>query len=130
MVSTASLGSLCKATNKRGGPCGAYALHGSAYCVAHCPSKAVERKAWRSAGGRARHNRTLGTVATGDQGVKLGSVGDVVQLLEVAVRDVLTLENSIGRARAVGYLAGIAVRALEVSDLEQRIAVLERKVGG
>ena len=130
MVSTASLGSLCKATNKRGDPCGAYSLLDSDFCFAHCPSKAAARKAARSAGGRARHGRSLGAVATGDQGVKLGSVGDVVALLQETVRDVLTLENSIGRARAVGYLAGIAVRALEVSDLEQRIAVLERKVGG
>ena len=129
MVSTAGRGSLCKASRKDGQACCAYSLLDSEFCFAHCPDRAAERKAARSAGGRARHGRSFGAVATGDQGVKLGSVGDVVQLLETAVRDVLTLENSIGRARCVGYLAGIAVKALEVSDLEDRIASLEAKVG-
>ena len=129
MASTASRGSLCKASNKRGGPCGAYALHGSAYCFAHDPTRAADRYGARSRGGRARHGRSLGAVATGDQGVKLASMGDVVALLQETVRDVLTLENSIARGRCVGYLAGIAVKALEVSDLEDRIASLEAKVG-
>ena len=129
MASTASRGSLCKATRKDGQACCAYSLLDSEFCFAHDPTRAADRYGARSRGGRARHGRSLGAVATGSQGVKLGSVGDVVALLQETVRDVLTLENSIGRARAVGYLVGIAVRALEVSDLEDRIARLEAKVG-
>lgn len=132
MTSTASVarpGTLCAATRRDGGACCAYALHGSAYCFAHDPSKAGERFAARSAGGRARHGRTLGAVAGGGQGVTLGSVGDVVALLEVTVRDVLGLENSVSRARAIGFLAGIALRGLEAGELEDRIGRLEDKIG-
>lgn len=57
------------------------------------------------------------------------TVADVVDLLGRTVRDVMTLENSISRARCVGYLCGVAVRALEVSDLEDRIRRLEERVG-
>ena len=59
----------------------------------------------------------------------LGSVGDVVALLEVTVRDVLGLENSVSRARAIGFLAGIALRGLEAGELEDRIGRLEDKIG-
>mgnify|MGYP001209082720 CR=1 FL=1 len=132
MTSTARLasqGGLCKATRKDGQACCAYSLLDSDFCFAHDPTKAAARKAARSAGGRARHGRTLKTTSTGDQGVRLGSVADVVELLEGAVADLLALENSVARARAVGYLAGIAVRALEIAELEDRIGRLEDKVG-
>ena len=61
--------------------------------------------------------------------VPLASLSDVVQLLEQTVGDLLTLENSISRARAVGYLCGVVVKALEASDLEERIVRLEEQLG-
>jgi len=117
----------CKATTKDGQPCRAWALHGSDFCFQHDPSKAQERKEARSKGGRARHGRKLDA----DRGrvVQLDTLADVVRLVEGAVGDLLQLENSVSRARAVGYLAGIAVKALQVSELEERIARLEREVG-
>jgi len=102
-------------------------LHGSWYCFQHDPSKAQERHEARARGGRARHGRKL----DGDRGqvVELRTLSDVVRLVEGAVGDLLTLENSVSRARAVGYLATVAVKALAASDLEERIARLEREVG-
>ena len=61
--------------------------------------------------------------------VSLETVGDVVRLLEASVRDVLQLENSVSRARCIGYLASVAVKALEVSSLEERIQRLEQLQG-
>ena len=121
MISTAS--QVCKATRKDSQPCAAYALRGSAYCFAHDPTKAAERKDARSKGGRARHGRSV----AGGQGasVELRCLGDVVRLLERAMADVLVLENSVARARVLGYLCGIATRALQASELEDRIARLE-----
>jgi len=128
MTSTASPGRQCEAQTKRGHRCVSWAVERSRFCFWHDPELAAARKAARSRGGRARHNRTLGNVSRSDQ-VTLSSVADVVTLVEGAVRDVLTLENSVARARCIGYLCGVATRALEVSDLEQRIAALEDKVG-
>lgn len=124
-----STGRLCKATTKGGRSCAAYAVEGSAFCFWHCPEQAEARRAARVSGGLARQGRV--GVLRGGQGVvvPLKSLADVVQLLEQTVSDVLTLENSISRARAVGYLAGIAARVLEASDLEERIVRLEQQLG-
>ena len=120
-------GRQCKASSSSGDRCQAYAVEGSAYCYWHAPELADVRKEARSAGGRARHGRKLGTDRTR---VTLASLADVVELVERAVNDLLQLETSISRARAIGYLAGVACKALEASDLEQRIARLEEQVKG
>lgn len=128
MVSTANkTGRHCKAVNARGLPCGGYATAGSDFCFAHDPDRAKERKAARSKGGYARHGRQL--LTAGDLPESFRTIADVTELLECTVKDALTLENSIARARAVGYLAGILFKALEVGDLEERIAELERLRG-
>ena len=121
------LQSRCKARTKTGQPCQSFALS-SGFCFQHDPSKAAARHAARSAGGKARHGRKLGkrgrdadTVAV----VQVRSVADVVALLERGINDALALENSISRARALGALALAALKALEVGELENRIAVLE-----
>jgi len=46
-------------------------------------------------------------------------------ILERAVNDVLSLENSIARARSLGYLAGQAIRVFETIELEARVTALE-----
>lgn len=117
----------CQATRKDGRPCGSWALTGSSFCFMHDPTRSAERQEARSRGGRARHGRTL-TTSTG--AVALGSVADVVKVLEGELGALLSLEGSVARARAVGYLCGQAVRALEVSELEARIAALEARFGG
>ena len=117
-------GRQCKAVNKQGRPCGAFALTDSDFCFHHDPDKAAERKAARIRGGRARHGRSL--AEEGNAGpVKIETVGDVVTLLTGAINDCLILENSIQRARAIGYLAGVIVKALELAELEERVAALE-----
>jgi len=119
---TTTASGVCEATRNDGGPCSAYTLRDSDYCFAHDPSKAAERKEARSKGGRARHGRSLTAQGVA---VELSCLGDVVHLLGKALSDVLVLDNSVARARAVGYLCGIATRALQASELEDRIARLE-----
>jgi len=124
-----SVGTLCRATTKGGQPCSCYALAGSAFCFWHAPEAAEARKLARVKGGRARQGRS-GVLPDGSGvPVTLKSLADVVLLLERATNDVLALENSISRARAVGYLCSVAVKALEVGDLEERIVRLEEHVG-
>jgi hypothetical protein len=55
----------------------------------------------------------------------LGSVQQIRRLVEVAVLDVLGLENSINRARTLAYLAQTAAKLLEVGEHEERLAALE-----
>lgn len=128
-VSTANR-SKCTATNRHGKPCEAYAVAGSEFCFAHDPTLRAKRKEARSAGGKARHRRHI-TWADDDlrAAVRIRSVADVLALLERATVDELRLENSHNRNRTIASLATAALRALEVGELEQRIAALEAKYG-
>ena len=46
-----------------------------------------------------------------------------------AVMDTLQLENSIARSRALAYLSQVALKMLEVGELEERLKALEMTVG-
>jgi hypothetical protein len=55
----------------------------------------------------------------------LGNVAQIRRLLEIAALDALSLENSIARSRTLAYLAQVAVKLLEVGELEERVRELE-----
>ena len=114
----------CQAITQDGTPCRAYALAGSDYCFHHDPAQAAQRSAARSKGGRARHGRHIGPVGRAAP-VELGTMADVAALLQQAIDDTLKLENSLQRARTIGYLAGHFLKALDMAALEQRVIALE-----
>ena len=123
MVTTAGRAKRCEARNRRGEPCGAFACDGSVFCFMHDPGRAAECKAARSRGGRARQGRCIGPGSV--EPVELQSVADVIRLLDLAVREAWSLENSLQKARTLGYLAGVALRAVEAGGLEERVSRLE-----
>lgn len=130
MITTAH-GRLCSAKTKTGKPCQGFAVHGSTYCFTHEPNRATDRARAHSKGGKARQGRAVGSVGKAPAAtVTIASVGDVLKVIEGAINDCLRLENSISRARALGGLAGAALKAFEVSELEQRIAALEARLEG
>ena len=115
----------CEATTKAGDRCKAPALHGDTFCFHHSPDRAKERAAARRRGGLRLHH--------GDGGgerpeASIREVGDVLRLLEVAARDVLARKPSVQRARALVYISGTALKALEVGALEERVAALEARL--
>lgn len=120
---------ICSAIRKDGRPCRAHCVAGSGFCFAHDPGLAEKRFAARSKGGRARHGRKLGTVAGAREPVVIDGLDAVCQVLENEINEVLHLERSVSRARALGYLCGILVNIYTPSELEQRIAALEERLG-
>jgi hypothetical protein len=50
----------------------------------------------------------------------------VTGLLQHAINQALQLENSLHRARTLGYLAGLLIKALDIATLEERVLLLER----
>lgn len=120
----ATTGHGCQALNARGGPCSAAALSGREYCFYHDPERAVERVAAQAKGGHARHGRTLGPAAP-HAAISVATTADIVKLVERAINDALSLENSLQRARTVGYLALAACKAMELNELADRVAALE-----
>jgi hypothetical protein len=121
----ASKATQCEATTKRGARCRAWTMDGSRFCFVHDPATVKERAEARAAGGRARHGRNVGATGDGDP-VTIETMGDVVELLTDAVNDLLRLENSIARARAVATLANSLIKALEFAELAERVEALER----
>lgn len=113
------------ATTRTGAPCQVAALVDSDYCFTHDPAAADARRAARSKGGAARHGRTIGTTDAPAALVRVETTADIVQLLGRAINDTLSLENSLNRARTIGYLALAACKALELDQLADRVAALE-----
>jgi hypothetical protein len=115
----------CQAITQNGAPCQAYAGADSDYCFHHDPARVAERRQARSKGGRARHGRQVGPVGQAEP-LALDSMTDVAALLRQTINDTLRLENSLQRARTLGYLAGLFLKALDMAILEQRVLALER----
>lgn len=65
---------------------------------------------------------------------RLQTARDVLTLLEQVIAEVRALpgekaDEVMAKARTIGYLAGITIRAVETADLEQRLTALEERLG-
>ena len=117
----------CSAHKENGEPCGQPPLNDGNFCFWHSPEHAEEAAEARRLGGLRRRREKITSGAYGFEG--LGSAEDIRRLLEVAVVDTLSLENSIARARTLAYLAQVSVKLLETGEVEERVAALEQTLG-
>ena len=117
----------CAYRKESGEACGAPPVEGSEFCFWHSPEHAEEAAEARRLGGLRRRREKITSGAYGFEG--LGSADDIRRLLEVAVVDTLSLENSIARARTLAYLAQVSVKLLETGEVEERVAALEQTLG-
>jgi uncharacterized small protein (DUF1192 family) len=116
----------CKALKDDGSRCQAPPLLDGDFCLMHSPEHADEVAEARRLGGLRRRREKTVSGAYDFEG--LADVGQVRRLLEIAVLDTLSLENSVARSRTLAYLAQVALKALEVGELAERIDALERLV--
>jgi len=116
----------CKALREDGKRCQAPPLLDGHFCLMHSPEHAEEMAEARRLGGLRRRREKAVSGAYDFEG--LADVGQVRRLVEIAALDTLSLENSVARSRTLAYLAQVALKALEVGELEQRIENLERLV--
>ena len=114
----------CAGSTKGGEPCRVPALRGGSLCFTHAPSAARARAKARRKGGLRAHG--LDPTAPAPT-VRLAAVRDVVALLEVAAGDALGMQPSAVRARTLCNVVAVAIRALEVGALEERVAALEAR---
>jgi len=113
----------CSEPMPDGRRCRAPLLRDSTFCFSHDPDKAEEAAEARKLGGhRRRRERTL-AVAYDLAG--LGSIEAIRRIIEIALFDVLGLDNSIARARVLITGALAAAKLLETGELAERIAALE-----
>ncbi len=114
----------CKALTKAGAPCRMPPRVDSDYCWNHDRSVMTERAEARRRGGHNRRRRTGACPTSCD----LRDIPAVQALLERAVSDTLAQENSIARNRSLGYLASLAMRAIESRLLEERVEAVEEQL--
>jgi len=115
----------CSFIKKNGTKCQARKLHDSEFCYFHSPQVVVTRADARRRGGLRRHGDKG---ETGSYTIKSGR--DVLTILEDCINDAVGLEQSTGRAKAIGYLCQIILHGFEVTEIENRLAALEEKVYG
>ena len=97
------------------------------HCFWHSPECAEDVAEARRLGGLRRRREVAVSGAYEVNGLE--TVGDLRRLLVIASLDTLGLENSIARARTLGYLVGVAGKLLETGELEERLAALEAAHG-
>jgi hypothetical protein len=97
------------------------------FCLWHSPDHAEEVAEARRLGGLRRRKEKAVSGAYDFRG--LNEVGEVRRILEIAVLDTLSLENSVARSRTLAYLAQVALKALEVGEFQERLQALEAAVG-
>ena len=119
----------CKGTNRQGQPCSATIQEGSEWCFFHDPLRAKDRVQARRRGGKARHGRQIGKVGE-EAEIVLESAADVLALLERTANDLLKMENSVSRAKAMTGIASVAVSVIDTSELEGRLQALEAELYG
>ena len=105
--------------------CGASAMRGSQYCYLHNPEISGEEKLeTQTRGGENRRLKVYQPLIP----IKIEKTGDVMKLLTDTINQVRqgSLDCRIGNT--IGYLAGIALKAYETSELESRLEKLETAV--
>ena len=116
------MGQPCAHQHPDGRPCGARPLRKGRFCWWHDPEKSAEADEARRLGGLRRRREK--TVATAYDVGGLGDVPSVRRLLEIAILDMLGLENSIARNRLIIHGGEAATRLLEVEREEALAASL------
>jgi hypothetical protein len=116
----------CKAKKPDGTPCGAYAMRGNEFCYLHNPSITDEKKnASRAKGGA---NRALMTVEKALPAMPLETPHDAVYLIADTISRVRAGELDIKIANCIGVLSGQLIKALELAQLKDKVAYIERVV--
>jgi hypothetical protein len=118
----------CVEITPAGRQCRARPLRDGDRCFVHDPEHREAAAEARHVGGLRRRREGAVQIAFDFEGLETGD--GLRRLLEVAALDVLALENSIARVRAITYIVATGIRLLEAVDLEARIVALEGARGG
>lgn len=111
----------CQAQKPDGSPCRTAALPSTDFCFFHDPDQADKRREAQSLGGSNR----MKTLDASTPDVQVASCQDVVGLVSDTINQVRKGQLDPRIANAVGYLAGILIKAAEQGDMEKRIAEIE-----
>ena len=120
-----NLSNRCVSVTSSGAPCGMARMRDSQLCWNHDPRVGRQRAEARRRGGRHRRRSSKGAPLPP---VELSDVRAIRHVLETAVGETMTLEPSLARARTLAYLVSVALRVIEVGEIEYRLTALESLV--
>jgi hypothetical protein len=112
----------CLFSKPDGTTCQATALSTSTFCFFHAPEKAEARAEAQKKGGR--QNRRPAEIPD----VPLDSVTDVVKALATTFNDVRSGRLDPKTGNCLALLSGQLLKALQTSELEERLEALEKMV--
>lgn len=105
--------------------CGAHAVSGSNYCFFHNPDiDDSEKRHAQSRGGQNNAIRVQEPLAP----VTINEPKDVISLLEETINQVRAGEIDVKVGNCIGVLSGQLIRALEASQIQSRVEVIERAI--
>jgi hypothetical protein len=113
----------CEKIKSNGERCQAMAMAASQYCFFHDPSVTEARKAAQRQGGQANGLEVLPADVAD---VPLHSGKDVAAFLAETINQVRKGRVSPKIASTVGYLSSLLMKALDTTDLEERLAKVEQ----
>ena len=114
----------CKAKTKTGEPCKVPALKGARYCFTHSPDTRAEQASARKRGGKARHTPHF---ADPPELQDRAALDDLQKVWVYTMRELIGMDNSIIRSRAIFQGIEIGKGLFEVGELEKRIQALEQR---
>ena len=110
----------CQATTKAGRQCAAPAVRGRALCTLHSdPNRAAELGRKGGARNRKVYGENVPRVSVPE------SAGDVKRMLAEAMADIREGRMDPKLGTTLGYLGTSLLKAIETSDLEERLEKLE-----
>ena len=118
----------CRFRKKNGKSCGADAQIEKDLCVFHDPAKAADGRRARRAGGINRSRNTT-VLPPETPNIPLRTTSDVSRLLAESINQVRRGHLDVRAANTVGFLAGILLKALEQSRVEDGLTHLEAILG-
>ena len=113
----------CTATTTKNTQCRAGVVKGGEFCFWHDPSQGHARAKARKKGGQRRRTEHAGDPY--QLPATFTTLADANKLLDYVLAEVLPMENSIARARVLLSIHENILKAIEIGELEQRIAALE-----
>lgn len=119
-------GEPCAAMTRHNKPCRAARIPGSEWCAFHDPARARLQAEARQRGGRNRRVPKGPPPPPGS--IRLRDVPAIQARLEAELADAMARENCDARTRSVVAVLTLALKCLEVGELETRLAALEQRL--
>jgi hypothetical protein len=113
----------CHATKTSGDPCQQSPLLESDYCFWHDPDNAVAAAEARRLGGVRRKRE--GTLRGAYDFGPVDSVSGLRRILDIAIADTLSLDNSVARNRILVAIVAAGSNLLKDGELEARLEAVE-----